>query len=390
MKQTYRLHYGDYAVGENELLYNTMADKGWALKKRGGYISSFEKETGQTKQYRIELAAVDAFDDKLSGDNRMSLYKKCGWKRVAVHGFTNVFAAPRGAEFPAGEALAQGQKNTLKALHRRSLLLCLMAPVAVLICFLMMSGFVGSSGNVFAAWALSLKKSWVENTALVLLWAALLIWCVLTLAYSGVRTAGLYRALKAGRPMEHAVHGSTRVSRAAGIVLIALMVLFLGGVIVQEAGRKTYEMPPEADGPYLTLRDVGWNGERIVESVAEQSSWIKKERTLAARSIIHTYESVSTGESSSWMYQDVYEFNSEKQAQSFAKVLRESSVFAGLQDYEAVTVEGLDLAYRSSLEYVAVCGTCVYYVIYSDPGVYTEEGMPQMDYLAALAKRLSE
>ena len=41
MNRTYAIHYGDYAVGENEALYARMARRGWQLKKRGVIFENF-------------------------------------------------------------------------------------------------------------------------------------------------------------------------------------------------------------------------------------------------------------------------------------------------------------------------------------------------------------
>ena len=72
-------------------------------------------------------------------------------------------------------------------------------------------------------------------------------------------------------------------------------------------------------------------------------------------------------------------------------VLMNLSLFAGgAEGYEEVQVEGLDLAWQSDLEYIAVKGNTVYYAIYSDPGFYDEQGTIQKDYLTALAGSIDD
>jgi hypothetical protein len=52
MNRKYRLHYGDYAVGENEKLYGDMAAKGWRLLRRGVWFSRFERAEPQNLRRR--------------------------------------------------------------------------------------------------------------------------------------------------------------------------------------------------------------------------------------------------------------------------------------------------------------------------------------------------
>lgn len=79
MKKTYRRHWGNYALGENEKLYTDMAHKGWMLEKRGVYLSRFgrsDRQKTQKMRYRIELSSPSLLDeDQVLPVEQMELYQ---------------------------------------------------------------------------------------------------------------------------------------------------------------------------------------------------------------------------------------------------------------------------------------------------------------------------
>ena len=79
----YLIHPGDYAIGENEKCYGDMAAKGWKLRRRGAFLSSFERCEPQQLRYRIELASPALFDDDLTlPEEQRALYEESGWQFV--------------------------------------------------------------------------------------------------------------------------------------------------------------------------------------------------------------------------------------------------------------------------------------------------------------------
>lgn len=89
----YLIHPGDYAIGENEKCYGDMAAKGWKLRRRGAFLSSFERCEPQQLRYRIELASPALFDDDLTlPEEQRALYEESGWQFVTRCGLVNVFS----------------------------------------------------------------------------------------------------------------------------------------------------------------------------------------------------------------------------------------------------------------------------------------------------------
>ena len=50
MNRKYAVHPGAYELGENEKFYSDMEAKGWRLKKRGAYLSRFERTVPSSAQ----------------------------------------------------------------------------------------------------------------------------------------------------------------------------------------------------------------------------------------------------------------------------------------------------------------------------------------------------
>ncbi len=386
----YRIHFADYAVAENERLYNAMAREGWALQKRGVWLDSFVREKGPEKIYRVELAFKGTFDRKMAPDDRLSLYKGKGWKLVASGGLTAVFAAPQGTEAPKLGPFGEKQAETKRVVKKEYHFSLLSVPLFLLVFFVLPFGGGGYGQNLLAAWFTSVQRLWTEATALCLLEIALLVAVLTNRIYCCVRMGQLNRRLQREGTVERQVHRSTLHYRRGMTLIAAICLVCLAGVGVQAAGHQTYPMPLESDGPYVTLAQMGWEGERTVNSVNGEESRVETWRSLRAR-CYSTFEEIETGTDTSWLYQYIYVFGSGEAARSYVPVLMNLSLFAGGEDgYEEVQAEGFDLAWRShlGLEYIVVKDNTVCYAIYSDPGLYSAQREPQKDYLSALAKSI--
>ena len=386
----YRIHFADYAVAENEKLYNAMAAEGWALKRRGLWLDSFVREKEARKVYRVELAVKGTFERKAAADDRLSLYKGKGWKLVASGGLTAVFAALPGTAAPELGPFGEKQEETKQVVKKEYIFSLLSIPLVFFIFFMLTFSGGGSGQSFLSTWITSIQRLWTEATALLLLEVCLLIGVLISRIYRCVRMGELNRRLQKDGVVERRIHRSTLRYRRGMAAVAALCLVCLAGVGVQIAGLRTYPMPQQADGPYLTLADLGWEGERVANSVNGEESQVETWRSLRAR-CYSTFEEMAVGDDTCWMYQYVYEFGSESAAGDYVPVLMNLSLFAGgAEGYEEVQVEGLDLAWQSDLEYIAVKGNTVYYAIYSDPGFYDEQGTIQKDYLTALAGSIDD
>ena len=122
----------------------------------------------------------------------------------------------------------------------------------------------------------------------------------------------------------------------------------------------------------------------------DRSSEVETTRSLAARQW-YVYECVSDGAGGEvWMYQDIYQMRSPARAMALAPVLMRDATFAhGPESFSAVSVPGLDAAWRAGMEFIAVRGDTVWYITYSDPGLYSPEEELLGDPLEALAHILN-
>ena len=118
MNRRYRLHFDDYAIGENEKLYGDMAARGWFLEKRGAYFSRFRRGEPAEMRYRIEVSAPGFLEETDLPEEQVAVYEDCGWDYVASRGMIHVFASPAGSDAPEFYADPAQQAATLKALRR--------------------------------------------------------------------------------------------------------------------------------------------------------------------------------------------------------------------------------------------------------------------------------
>ncbi len=392
MKRKYTFHPEEYAVGENEKYYAEMAARGWVLEKRGTYLSRFRRAEPQKLVYRIELSSPAPFDDPTAGlpDEQIALYEDCGWRYVTSAGLVNVFCAPESSGAPEFYTDPRQQAATLKALRRSYRLGWLPVAVVLGVNFLMAAAMRGSAGKVLDSWANGFELGFVRYTAFWLAWGILLLKGIYQLTYGAVRTMLLYRRLKNGRPIDHAPRRRPAAHKLVSYTLNGLLGLFLLLCIIQFFATQKYDMPQQADGPYLLLRDLGWDGERTTNYL-ETPSNVQTSRSLAARQW-DTYECVAQKTEfagSVWMYQDVYELHTHEQAMAAARILMSNATFArGPEDFTAGEVAGLDAAWRAGMECIAVHGRTVWKITYSDPGLSHEPGVPAVDVLEVLAQQL--
>ncbi len=356
MKRRYGWHPADYEIGENEHYYEEMAQKGWILVKRGQYLSKFLKDSPRKLRYRIEISRPGFLDESRDlPAEQVDLYEECGWELAASRGLVHIFVTPGESDAPEFYQEPQDQAETLKAMRREYL----WGLVPVLFYLVLDTLFIlAAAGGVTWDPVVSLRVGLVRMTGVLLLFLTLMHWALYRYLYGIYRTIRLYRQLKRGVSLDHA-SSSRSLARRGVYALFALLSLAAGiSVICQIASSRGEELSSE--GPYLLLVDMGF--EDMGESVysAKRKSPVEYTESMLAKQW-YVYE--ATGEE--WMYQDIYEMRNEEAALWMAETLLEDSVFAGgEEEYQKISIEGLQAAWQTDLEFVAVLGNRVYYITY--------------------------
>lgn len=356
MRVTYRIHPGEYAIGENEKLYTDQAAKGWLLEKRGAYMSKFRKGAPARLRYRIELtASPPAFameEDLALPEAQVALYEDCGWTLAARRGLVHVFCAPEDSPAPEFYSEPEQQACTLKALRRsyRLSMILVALMLAVMVGAACLAG--GSPAQTALDFGADFGMKLIRSTAWSLFYPLWLGWLIYQLFYGGVRTWLLYRRLKQGRPLDHAPRTRHWVHRLVTAFFAAGVGLSLVLTVVQLAGVKSYEMPPEADGPYVTLAELGITGERT-EGYYGDGSTVETMCSLAAQ-MWRTSEFAAAGGNTVHLNQNVYRFSNPALAQAAVPCVMGSAIFGSPESFVPAQAPGLDGAWCSGLEYVAV------------------------------------
>lgn len=352
----YKFHPSSYELGENEKFYSDMEAKGWRLVKRGGWRSKFIPVEPSQVRYRVEVSSSGYWEVDGPSEGQLAVFEDCGWEYVSSRGFLYIFRAPEGSEAPEFYADPVQQAQTLKKL-RRDLWIILGIWIALLALWVNTPSLTGQPPSRYLGSELLL---FVQRPALYLLRYFFLLWAFCETVWSAWRIARIYRRLKKGIPLDH----TPKVSRTLRILLYCSLLLVTGLSLillaVQEISTRTEELPGTADGPYLLVSGLGWEGERT-----NSGEWNDSEITYTPSLLADywdTVEYIRTSEGELvWMRQDVYRLRFPGMAGAVAQALMDIAVFQ--EEFFPVEADGLDAAWTTGrFEVVAVKGNMVAYV----------------------------
>ena len=356
----YAFHPEDFAIGENEKFYSDMAARGWRLKKRGAYLSRSERTEPEKVLYRIEIAKAGIDEGGLT-DEQLELFQQCGWEFVTSRGVINVFRAIEGSGAPEFYMEPEQQATTVKILKNQYIwgLVSTILILAIHFSLAVMASSVGTAGYL-ARLGAGVVGAFIEETALMLGVMFLLLELLFSGAYGAVRTALLYKRLRRGKALDHAPQKRMFIYKGIKRVFIGLTALFVILAVVQWATVEKYLLPMEADGPYVTLEELGWNGER-------DDPFGKDPTVKISESLMATHYDVNeylTGEQNVWIYEDIYKLRFPSIAMKMAQSVMEGSGFNDKEDYKSIDIPGTQAAWYGRLETVAVYDEYVIYITY--------------------------
>ena len=376
MKYRYRFHPNDYALGENEKFCSDMEQAGWRLVNRGAYLSKFERCEPSAARYRIEVSAAEFLGESNLSEEQVMVYEDCGWEYVTYHGLIHVFRTPAGSDAPEFYTDPRQQAATLKSLRRQYINAWIPPAVILGLQLLLTVTLKGSFGETYQDLSADWRRAWVNMTAF---YAGVLVLLLLEL-YHLIRGAWqisrTYRRLKKGIPLDHNPGKRHLLHKTVVCGLGAVVACFALLTVWQLIDAESYDMPEQADGPYLTLDVLGWAGERTYAFYRDKTSKVTFSESLMAEywDCFETRKTEQKGDEV-WVYQDVYRLKDPEKALWLADTLMDNSTFANFsEEYTVVEIEGLDYAWTTwALEAVAVKGNMVAFITYSEPSRYQGE-----------------
>lgn len=353
MNRKYKLHPGQYEIGENEKFYSAMEAKGWRLVKRGAYFSRFERVEPADTRYRIEVFHPGAWADRNLPEEQKAVYEDCGWEHVCSSLPLHIFRAPAGSGAPEFYNDPAQQAETLRRMKRDAVWGWI--PTLAVWAFWLWMYLLLDGPSKFAA---EFRVHLVQLTWLFLLAGVMLLqWF-----YSQVRSAWTitrtYRRLKEGVPLDHNPQGRHTVHKAVSRTLTVLVILCAFLLASQLIRTRSTDLPETADGPYLLLSDLGWEANR------EQETSVTHTRSLLA-DYWDVMERPASWNGEPWIYQDIYRLRSPSMANWLAEALVNTATLSKPEQFQPIEAEGLDMAwtnYRN--EVVAVKGDMAAYIAY--------------------------
>lgn len=362
MKYKYKVHPNQYELGENKQFYSRMEEKGWKLVKRGAFLSKFEPVEPSRARYRIEVFQPSAWATEDLPEEQLAVFEDCGWERTAVSLPLQIFRAPAGSGAPEFYADPAQHAETLKKLKRTAI----WGSTPVILCW-------GLYWLICFAFSGSAKIVGQFQKRLVQVPPAYLISCFALLLglYSYIRNAWLitrtYRRLKKGVPLDHDPKKNRWVHHVIIRGLWGLTICSGLLLAVQLFGTSSYNMPPESDGPYCLIRDLGYEGARY--EFMGHDSGVTYSRTLLA-DYWDTEEYISVDRNTAChLNQDIYRLRDEDMARWLAGALMKTAAFGGGANFVPVETDAVEAAWTShGLVVVAVKGRYVAYIMQTSWG----------------------
>lgn len=382
MNRKYKLHPGDYELGENEKFYGDMEARGWRLVKRGGYFSRFQRVEPSEARYRVEVYTPPFLEQSVLPEEKIAVFADCGWEYVADHGNLHIFRAPAGSGAPEFYDDPAQQAATLKKARRDMWWAMALSLVwAVLVCLF----YMGVAGKNTSRTGAEFVKRFIQSPGIFLFYIFWLTYLLGNSLRSGWKISRTYRRLKKGLPMDHAPRLSRRIVSRTMLALAALSLLLTLGQIF---AHRSYDVPARPDGPYILLADAGWEGEPgklFYRDPGVEAWWSPLADCWETCEIINT-----PSDGQVWMYQDVYRLRLPGMADRLAWALMEDSTFArSAESFQELDFPGLDKVFwvPGGLELAAVKGDLVNYVTFLGKADGTSDPLPICE---ALARRWAE
>lgn len=187
----------------------------------------------------------------------------------------------------------------------------------------------------------------------------ILLWFFYETVWGTWNISRIYRRLKKGIPLDHAPKGNRTLRKLLNHSVLFVTGLCLVLLAVQFINTRTDDLPRTADGPYLLVSDLGWEGERT--DFMRRNSEVTYTPSLLT-DYWDTVEYIRTPEGeTAWMYQDVYRLRFPGMAHTLAQALMDTATFR--EEFVPMEVDGLDAAWTTGrFEVVAVKGDMVAYV----------------------------
>ena len=369
MQKKYRFNKPDYAVGENEKLYNDMAAQGWQLVKRGSWLSTFEEGKKDKYQYRVEIVKEGTIPT-----HQISDLKHKGWEIAAENGVVHVFrGSPK--KSPNFFQLTLPQRDyVIDALKQEYILSAFIAAALLLvIAFILMSKMVSAL--------------WLHSPEALMMLAAFVLLFVFRTLYNSLRTRELKVAIQEGEPIDRSIKSGMRPHRIIEMSLLAMIAAIAIAGFAVVSSYETRPMPESSDGTYITLSEMGWDMPRVEGEDGAVAASVEESRNLLF-DVCDSYEYISDGEESECImsiqaYTPHFAF-----LEGMMPELIIASAGRDVGSYEARDIEGLDLALygESGLEYIAMKDGIAYHIAYADPASLAG-GQSEKDPLATLAAK---
>lgn len=376
-KKKYILHYGDFAIRENEKLYSNQALKGWILEKRGVSFSRFVKENPQKLEYHIDLIDVEktGTQDNIKKGQQISqkqfegnnkIHEEAGWHFVTRSSYVCVYSSLSNQVKDFQEELSQ-QSNIYQRLLRKQLGSLLRGVLIFLVYTIMLLINIRSMSFGYRAVIPSLKLIFIEHTATMLLVVLFIFHLFFQDLYGSYRMFLLihtqkYKKSNNIKSEQH--HSSYEVLSIIRVIKVIIFSIFIVLAITENIRATKYDMPFVSDGPYMTLEDIGIIGERIEVPISKNNKSSVEINYSVLTTCWNTREYIISHSRHYWIYQSIYELKNESLVPKLISMLIESKKMDSRELITPIISEEFDYACRigDGLHFIVAKDNRVHYI----------------------------
>lgn len=370
MKLKYRFHPRKHSIEDTEIFYETMAAKGWLLKKRGLLLSSFASSKARKLNYQMVLCTP-----KYYKNNRLKMNEKLanlrGWRYIThSHGCFLYSSEDIVSLDTFYHDENEKKEEELKFKPR--------VPFFLLSLILFITTNFNRVSNYRDNFIEQLRFLFYQYSITFFLMPALylIILCYLLLRmFDTIYFAHCFRPYKKcltkhrfGTDLEY----KSFIPRFYTIVhRILTIICFVIGIIliIRLAQWKEYKLPNETTEPYLLFHDFGYQ-----ESMSYSPIYDKINKVSHSSSYLCNYwdtlSNIKNSKGSHLIKQEVFKLHSKRHINFLVRSLMETfTEVDAISNYQAIEYEGLDIVYMSptGYQFIIIKNNYVYRILLLNP-----------------------
>ena len=243
--------------------------KGWCLVKRGATFSLFEKAGPEKLYFHMTYINPDIPEGEplteceLGQKEQIAMFQDKGWTLVTSLNMIHIFCASYYCDIPRYYQTAKQQRKFYKKLKKNYISWSSIINAAIAICSIFLFPIIFSDNkNIFYRSVHRIRLCYIEDTAPFIFLLLLFFLHFCKDFYRAYRIKALYKRIQKEIPYRQEEKKYPVFFQALYKCMFTAAIVFLCLTIKEAIESREYKMPEISDGPYMLLKDLGFDGER--------------------------------------------------------------------------------------------------------------------------------